>query len=309
MARDPAPRRGLRNRALPSRDAILDKGLLLLWHAAEMPHDRERVLVIHRHAELDVIAGEEAVRPKTHASYRPQPVGLVGIGTNALVLEAVFELGEVDFYVLRRVGAGVAGEAHAPVRMRPFEMHGIDRVLLALKPVARDLGEHDLAKAILPGKEFPIRYERARFGAEICPKEPAAFLDRIGLETDLVFEPRLGVRHVLIGLREAAPIGIVEPSVVIAAQPAPLDIAIGEIGAAMPAVPVEEAALAAKILVKNEVFAHQPHWFRAQLGKLTGAGNRPPITPQQFAHRRAGAGLGQDSPAAPYLTAYLVRHV
>ena len=72
---------------------------------------------------------------------------------------------------------------------------------------------------------------------------------------DRVPEPRLGVRHILIGLREAAPRLVIEPAVIVAAQPALLDIAIAEIGAAMPAMPVDEAPAPAEILVEHEVFA------------------------------------------------------
>src|SRR5262249_13044646 len=149
------------------------------------------VLVVHGHAKLDVVAGEEPVRPEANTADRPQPIVLVGIGANALVLKAILELAEVNLYMLRRVGTGLAGKPHAPIRMRPFEMHGIDRVLLALEPVARDLGQHDLAKSVFPSEEFPIRYERTRLGAEIRPKETAPLFHGIGLDADLVFEPRL----------------------------------------------------------------------------------------------------------------------
>src|SRR5947209_13822834 len=186
--------------------------------------------------------------------------------------------------------------------MRPFEMHGVDRVLLALEPVARDLSQHDLAKAVFPGEEFPIRHQGPRLGAEISPEEAAALLDRMGLDADLVFEPRLGMRDVLVRLRQAASVGAVQPTVIVAAQPAGLDIAVAKIGAAMPTMAVEEAVCAAEILVENKILAHQPHRLCTGFGQFAGARDRPPISAAKLAHRSPGAGLGQETPAAARLT-------
>ena len=106
MAGDPAPGFRIGDRPLPGRDAVLHIRLALLRHAAEMPHDAERVLVIDRHAELDMVAGEQPVRPQADAADRPQPVLLGGVGADAFVLEAVVEFVEIDLDVLRRIGAG-----------------------------------------------------------------------------------------------------------------------------------------------------------------------------------------------------------
>jgi hypothetical protein len=115
------------------------------------------------------------------------------------------------------------------------------------------------------------------------------------------------MRHVLVRLRQACPVGAVKPAVVVAAQPAFLDIAVAEVGAAMPAMPVEQAISPAEISVKDKVLAQQPHRLGAGLGHFTGAGDRPPIAPQELAHRRAGAGLGQNIPTTPGGSA-VVRH-
>src|SRR5271155_5575039 len=125
---------------------------------------------------------------------------------------------------------------------------------------------------------------------------------------DRVFERRVGMRHILIGLREAAAGLVIEPAVVIAAQPARLDIAIAEIGAAMPAMPVDEAPAPAEILVEHEVLTQQPHRLRARLIELAGAGDRPPISAQQLAHRRPVTGLRQQLPAAARLLCPVLRH-
>jgi hypothetical protein len=72
---------------------------------------------------------------------------------------------------------------------------------------------------------------------------------------DRILKPCAGVCDVLIRLREAAARLVIEPAVIVAAQPVRLDIAIAEIGAAMPAMPVEEPPAPAEILVEHEVFA------------------------------------------------------
>src|SRR6516162_10399042 len=105
---------------------------------------------------------------------------------------------------------------------------------------------------------------------------------------DLVAQPRLRMRHVLIRLRQTAAVRVVEPAVIIAAQPAFLDIAIAEVGATVPAMAIEEAVFAAEVLVEDEILAHQSHRQRAWMFEFAGAGNRPPIAAQQLAHWRAG---------------------
>src|SRR3984893_18262403 len=137
---------------------------------------------------------------------------LAGVGADALVLEAVLELAEIDLDVVRRIRAGRTLQTQAPLRMGPFEMHRVDRVLLALEPVARDLGLDDLAEAVRPREEFPIRHQRPRLRPKIRPYEAAQFGDRIGLDMDLILEPRVRMRHVLIGLREAASRLVIEPA-------------------------------------------------------------------------------------------------
>src|SRR5215469_8957204 len=116
------------------------------------------------------------------------------------------------------------------------------------------------------------------------------------------------MRHVLVGLCQTPAVGVVEPAMIIAAQPAFLDIAIAEVGAAVPAMAVEQAIFAAEVLVEDEVLAHQPHRQCAGVLELAGAGDRPPIAAQQLAHWRAGASLGQNIPAAAGLGALILRH-
>jgi len=114
--------------------------------------------------------------------------------------------------------------------------------------------------------------------------------------------------RVFIGLREAAAGAVIEPAVVITAQPARLDISIAEIGAAVPAMPVDQAPVPAEILVQNEIFAQKPDRLRSRPVEFACAGDRPPIAAQQIAHRCPGAGLGQQFPAAARLLGAVLRH-
>ncbi len=116
------------------------------------------------------------------------------------------------------------------------------------------------------------------------------------------------MRHVLIGLRQAPAVRVVEPAVIVAAQPALLDKAVAEVGAAVPAMAIEQAVSAAEVLVEDEILAEEAQRQRARPLELAGAGDRPPIAAQQLAHRRAGAGLGQNIPAALWLGAAILRH-
>ena len=122
------------------------------------------------------------------------------------------------------------------------------------------------------------------------------------------FQPRFGMRHVLIGLRETASVGVVKPAMIIAAQPASLDIAIGEIGAAMPAVAVDKAETPAAILIEDEILAQKPHRLRTGLVEFAGAGDWPPIAAQQIAHRRSSTGLGQQFPAVVRFLCFVLHH-
>ena len=116
------------------------------------------------------------------------------------------------------------------------------------------------------------------------------------------------MRYILVGLGQATAVCVIEPAVVIAAQPATLDIAVAEVGAAMPTMPIDEAIFTAKVLVKNEILAHEPHRERPGPLKLAGAGDWPPIAAQQIAHWGTRTGPGKNIPAAARLWAAILRH-
>src|SRR6185437_14174220 len=143
--------------------------------------------------------------------------------------------------------AALAQHAQVPMAVLPFVMHRINRVLLALQPVAVELAEHDLAKAILPREEFPAR----QAGRGLWPG--------IGFDADLRFEIGLRVRDVVVRLLEAIAFSIEMPAVIRAAQSAIFDVAVREIGAAMRTMPVEQAVMAALILIERQILTHQPN--------------------------------------------------
>src|SRR5215469_7163588 len=116
------------------------------------------------------------------------------------------------------------------------------------------------------------------------------------------------MRHVLIGLCQTAAVGVIEPAVIITAQPAFFDIAIAQVGATVPAMAVEEPVFAAEVFVEDKILAHQPHRQCAGVFELAGAGDWPPIAAQQLAHWRAGTGLRQNIPATARLGTAIPRH-
>ena len=96
-------------------------------------------------------------------------------------------------------------------------MDRVDRVLLTLEPVARNLAEDDLDEAIAPGERFPHWYFRCRERTHIRPQQPGAGLDRIGLDRDAVFEVGVWMGDLFKRLVDAFA-GVVElPAVIVAA--------------------------------------------------------------------------------------------
>src|ERR1700730_18146157 len=114
--------------------------------------------------------------------------------------------------------------------------------------------------------------------------------------------------YILVGLRQAPAVCAIEPAVVVAAQPATLDIAVAEVGAAMSTMPIDEAVFAAEVLVENEILAHEPHRQRPGLLQLAGAGDWPPIAAPPITPQGATTGPAKNIPAAGRLCAVMLRH-
>ena len=65
----------------------------------------------------------------------------------------------------------------------------------------------------------------------------------------------LGLHGIVEGLGAAGPVMVEQPAMVVAAEAAGLDIAVGQIGPAMRTAPVEQAINPVEILVEHQVFA------------------------------------------------------
>src|SRR5258708_6148311 len=135
MARNPEAVRVL-DWADPRRYRTLHIGLAALRHAHEEPGHAQRVLVVDRHAPFDLAAEIETVRPQRQAA--DGPIAAVrGLAlAHAPIDEAVLELLELEFEMLRRRVLVVAAQAVAHVVAHPLQMHWSAGDLLALEPVA-----------------------------------------------------------------------------------------------------------------------------------------------------------------------------
>src|SRR5262245_33227202 len=177
--------------------------------------------------------------------------------------------------------------------MQPLEVHGVDGVLLALEPVAGNLREHDLDEAVLPGERLPGRHQGRRRRAEIGPEQPALGLHGIGGELDAVLVPGLRMGDLLERLGQALAGLAVEPAVVVTAQAAVFDDAVGEVGPTVGTVPIEKAERAAPVTVEDEILAEQAHGLDWPVLELAHRGEGHPVPPQELAHAGARADFGQ----------------
>src|SRR5579883_176876 len=279
-------------RAHPGRHALLHVGLAALGDTREEPGDAQRILVIDRDPPFEVAAEKEAVRPQRHAADGPVTILLALPLAHTLVDEAVLELFEFQFEMPGRGVVVAAALSAAPIVVHPFEMYRIDGVFLALKPVARHVGEHDLAKAVGPGQRLPHRQFRRRQRAEIGKNEAGTFFDRIRL--DIAAGPRgPGTGGIFIRLLEAAAGRVHQPAVIRAANTSLLDPTISHVGAAMGAVPVDQAVVAGAVAIEHEILAHKAYRLDGPGVEFAGACDRLPVTAQQLSHGRAGADPGQ----------------
>ena len=103
----------------------------------------------------------------------------------------------------------------------------------------------------------------------------------------------LRLRYVFIRLLGAAAILVEEPAVIVAAYTALLDEPVCQIGAAMRAMPVDQAVSAAQILIECEVLAQQANGFNGLVIELADRGDGHPVATKQAAHGRARTDLCQ----------------
>src|SRR5487761_2633778 len=108
-------------------------------------------------------------------------------------------------------------------------MHRIDRVLLRLQPVARQLGEYDLGDSVLPGKRFPHWIDRCRSWPEVGEEHSGERLDGIGNLGDCVTKPAVPSNRLFEWRTNALAVLVKGPPVITASKPTLFDIAIRQI--------------------------------------------------------------------------------
>src|SRR6202012_2668200 len=106
------------------------------------PHDAQRRGVVDGNAPFEVVTEKKTIRPEGDASDRPQITFLAPTLPNPPIDHAILEFIERELEMPRRAPPTPAAQRRTPVLMHPFEVHRIDGVLLALEPIARNLGNH-----------------------------------------------------------------------------------------------------------------------------------------------------------------------
>ena len=174
----------------------------------------------------------------------------------------------------------------APVAVEPLEVERVERVLVALEPVARN---HDGLRAAdaRPDEDVDAGEQGRGVGAHVGEDGAAQLLCLVRLDAHLLLElGALRLRRLVDALA-----GLVEyPAVVGAADAVLLGDAVGEVGLAVRARGFDEADSAAGIAVEDEVLAQQAHFLRGVVGvELDAGGDGVPVAPHKLAHRRSGA--------------------
>ena len=78
-----------------------------------------------------------------------------------------------------------------------------------------------------------------------------------------------------------------------AADAGALDPAVGQVGAAVRAVPVDQPEPATQVFVQHQILAHQADRLECNRIELARAPDRHPVAAQQIAHRRSRADAGE----------------
>ena len=219
---------------------------------------------------------------------------------HAALDDAVLEHVEPDLLVLRQVEerppeAGALLHVLPPVRVRPFDVYGVEGVLLTLEPVAGQVGDRDVADGVVPNEGLPQRQERDGGRAEVGEHEAPRSLHRIARNLDLLLEAAVGAHRLLERLLDALARLVVAPAMVHATQAMLFGDAVREVDAAMRAQPRDEPERPRPVAVEDEVFAEQAHGLRRPVVELSGGGDGVPVAAHQLAHRRAGADLRERS--------------
>ena len=178
----------------------------------------------------------------------------------AALVDAVFEFFERDLEMLARdlilePDAGFLFDELLQLAVQPFGVHGIERVLHDLQPVAGHLGVADMANRTLGHEAVPARQQRRRLRTEVGEDHAAERFDRIAAGRHLVFE-RTAVG--LVRLIDARARAVELPAVIRAADAVRLRDAVGQRRAPVRAELVDQSELAGAIAKEHEIFAEQP---------------------------------------------------
>ena len=174
--------------------------------------------------------------------------------------------------------------------MQKRSVRRVDADFERLQPVAIDVALECKGMAVGGDEAVDLRKRRRLAFAQISP-EDAALLDHgIGALPDALAQ----VRALRLGRRFQALAGYIEqPAMEGAAQPAILQTAKGEIGAAMRAVAVDQAVAAFLVAKQHEVFAEQFDGLnRPRPLQLVDQRRRLPVHPHQFSAGVLAAGAG-----------------
>src|SRR5215472_1762195 len=134
----------------------------------------------------------EAIRPESDASNRPVYIRFIAPLADATIDEAVFEFVEPQLQGTWGLCV-VAAQRYGPIVVHPLKMYRVDRVLLALEPIARHVREHDLAEAICESEWFPYGQFGRRLRPHIGPQQARQFAHRRVSTTGLLH--RFACRH------------------------------------------------------------------------------------------------------------------
>ena len=169
-------------------------------------------------------------------------------------------------------------------------MRRIDTDLERLQPVAIDHPLEGESVRRRRDEAVEVRERWRRAGAEIGEQDAASFDHRIG------FLPDIGAQIAVVGLGgrlQALAVHVEQPAVKRATQSAILQPPIGEIGAAMRAVPADQPVAPLVVLESDKVLAEKPNrLYRPVAGKLIDQRRRLPVAPQQIAGGGSRSGAG-----------------
>ena len=270
------------------------------FRAVDVVGDVIGVLVVDGHAPLrggaDLVADEEDVGEHDGVALRPVLAVLGEAELEPALDDAVLEGVERDLHglglALRRGGDAIP-DVVAEVEVQPLRVDGVDGVLLALEPVARQVGDGDVADGVVVGQLLPAGEQRRGLRAHVREDESAELLHGVARDLHLLLEAPVRVHRLLEGLLDALAGLVHHPSVVHAAQAMLFGDAVGKVDAAVGAEALDESERAGPVLVEDEVLAEDADGLRWALHQFAGGGDGVPVAAHEFAHGRARAHLGE----------------